>query len=120
MTKNLKLALLVILPTTILVLLIIFAGSYFWGIQSSINKIEDANENFYGLLEDSGIDVSGYVLYEEVFSTNGTFYLIFLDANATQEEGEIVEGMLLEIDSVILQIFQLIKTAIHIYCLHCG
>ncbi|XMB72505.1 hypothetical protein RJI07_01040 [Mycoplasmatota bacterium WC30] len=100
--KKIKYLILIILIPILIVALGfgIYFISYEWGVQRNIDNMKTENESFYDILNEEGIDVHNYVLYEEIFMENGKYYLIFTeDTTALYEEGDVIIGILLEIES---------------------
>ncbi len=93
--------LLILVPILIIALGFgVYYVSYEWSIQRNINRIKEENELFYEILNEEDIDIQNYVLYEEIFIENGKYYLIFTeDVTSIYDEGDIIQGILLEIES---------------------
>ncbi|MBN2877194.1 MAG: hypothetical protein JXL85_06000 [Bacilli bacterium] len=77
----------------------IYYISYEWSIQSNINKMEEENEYFYEILNVEGIDVHNYGLYEEIFIESGVYYLVFFENGTGIQEGDIIQGIMLRIET---------------------
>jgi len=99
MRKLPRILLLILLPFLLIGLSL---GTYFLvneiRIQNNIAAMRNENDLFYAALEAEGIDIRGYVLYEEVFLEEGGYFLIFTeDATSAHEEGDLLQGILLRV-----------------------
>ncbi|MBN2877804.1 MAG: hypothetical protein JXL85_09170 [Bacilli bacterium] len=96
-----RIVLIILLPILAIAAgVLIYYASYEWSIQRNISRMHKENEEFYLLLDAEGISYQDYTLYEEVFIENGNYYLIFTEGYLYEyEEGELVQGMMLEIES---------------------
>ncbi len=69
-------------------------------IERNIDLMQTENDLFYTLLFEEHIDIGDNVLYDLVIYEDGTYYIIFTEAaTALYEEGDVINGVLLEIQS---------------------
>jgi len=88
----------------LIILAFISIGAYYpisnYLTQRNINKIEAENDRFFQLLNDEGILYNNYILYEEIWHEDDTFYLIFTEESTEiLAEGETVSAILIVITS---------------------